>query len=165
MSVERLIWHDYYDYACACIFEDKREKHRILKLRLCAEQNYKCAYCYREMILEGPSNRRQKSNLATIDHVIPKSEGGPLSYENTVAACSKCNNKRQTIPALEFYWRKYVRKEMHISENMYLKLNNEYNQYLRDEEAGSSQSLGRIEAGFDSRVSDRNKTYEQLSLL
>ena len=30
----------------------------------------------------------------TIDHVLPKSRGGPDSWENLVAACTPCNNRK-----------------------------------------------------------------------
>jgi len=43
---------------------------------------YKCAYCGR-------------SDLPlTIDHVIPRSKGGKDTWENLVAACYRCNNKK-----------------------------------------------------------------------
>jgi len=35
-----------------------------------------------------------KSNKMTIDHVIPKSRGGKSTFENCVAACKPCNNKK-----------------------------------------------------------------------
>ena len=41
---------------------------------------YRCAYC-------------QKS-ANTIDHVQPKSRGGKDTWENLVACCLKCNNKK-----------------------------------------------------------------------
>lgn len=31
---------------------------------------------------------------STIDHVMPRSRGGPNSWENLVAACSPCNNRK-----------------------------------------------------------------------
>lgn len=43
-----------------------------------------CAYC---------GEKFSRSHL-TIDHVFPKSRGGELSFENTAAACLKCNNKK-----------------------------------------------------------------------
>lgn len=43
---------------------------------------YKCQYC-------GASG----GNL-TIDHVIPKSQGGEDTWENLVTACVSCNNKK-----------------------------------------------------------------------
>lgn len=46
--------------------------------------NYQCQYCgdlfhYHEL---------------TIDHVIPKSKGGRLTWENSVSACGPCNVKK-----------------------------------------------------------------------
>lgn len=34
------------------------------------------------------------SNELTVDHVIPKRLGGKSTWENLVAACKKCNNKK-----------------------------------------------------------------------
>jgi 5-methylcytosine-specific restriction endonuclease McrA len=30
----------------------------------------------------------------TVDHVIPRSKGGGTTWENTVAACFKCNSRK-----------------------------------------------------------------------
>jgi 5-methylcytosine-specific restriction endonuclease McrA len=43
---------------------------------------YKCQYCKRGDV------------PLTIDHIVPKSKGGDDSWENLVAACVKCNNKK-----------------------------------------------------------------------
>ena len=43
--------------------------------------NYTCQYCGRT------------GNL-TIDHIIPKSKGGEDIWENVVACCIRCNNKK-----------------------------------------------------------------------
>jgi len=42
---------------------------------------HRCAYC-------GSAER------LTIDHVLPKSRGGPDTWENLVAACTACNNRK-----------------------------------------------------------------------
>lgn len=42
--------------------------------------NYECAYC------GGKAN--------TVDHVLPKWQGNALTWNNAVAACAKCNNKK-----------------------------------------------------------------------
>jgi len=43
---------------------------------------FKCAYC-------------GKGNVPlTMDHIQPKSKGGEDTWENLIAACTKCNNKK-----------------------------------------------------------------------
>lgn len=42
--------------------------------------NYTCLYCGK--------------HGSTVDHVIPKSQGGISSWENSVTACRKCNEKK-----------------------------------------------------------------------
>ena len=44
-----------------------------------------CQYCSKKM---GRSE-------ATIDHVVPRAQGGPSTYENTVTSCSSCNAKKR----------------------------------------------------------------------
>ena len=46
--------------------------------------NNQCQYC---------GNHFSLDNL-TMDHVIPKSRGGKNTWENLVAACKKCNQKK-----------------------------------------------------------------------
>lgn len=57
---------------------------RVTRKNLFWRDNYTCQYC---------RLRFSKSEL-TIDHVTPKSAGGPKTWENIVAACRKCNQKK-----------------------------------------------------------------------
>jgi 5-methylcytosine-specific restriction endonuclease McrA len=57
---------------------------RVTRKNLFWRDNYTCQYC---------RLRFSKSEL-TIDHVTPKSAGGPKTWENIVAACKKCNQKK-----------------------------------------------------------------------
>lgn len=53
---------------------------------LLRRDDYRCAYCARA--------------ATTIDHVLPRSRGGPTSWLNCVAACMRCNAiKRDRTPA------------------------------------------------------------------
>ena len=42
--------------------------------------HHRCAYC------EGTAD--------TVDHLLPQSRGGTNSWQNTVAACTRCNNRK-----------------------------------------------------------------------
>ena len=44
--------------------------------------DYRCQYC-----------AKQTAPL-TLDHIVPKNKGGKDSWENLVAACSKCNTRK-----------------------------------------------------------------------
>ncbi len=60
-----------------------------------------CVYCGIPARRPGPGVKRGP-DLATLDHVVPKSIGGPLSRDNLVLACSACNNARGTMEADAF---------------------------------------------------------------
>ena len=47
--------------------------------------HYTCQYC----------GKRMKSELLTIDHVIPRSRGGKNTWENLVLACIGCNKRKR----------------------------------------------------------------------
>ena len=70
------------------------------RLQLCAEQNHRCAYCGLAFIY----NAGSAHPLApTIEHVIRLADGGLRVWENEVAACWSCNNRRGEIEAVAYY--------------------------------------------------------------
>ena len=70
----------------------------IVRLRLYIRVPYKKIVLSRKNILRRDHHRCQYCNKndvpLTIDHIIPKSKGGDDSWENLVAACVRCNNKK-----------------------------------------------------------------------
>lgn len=54
------------------------------RMNIVWRDNNQCQYCANYF----PSDK------LTMDHVIPKSRGGDNSWENLVAACKKCNQKK-----------------------------------------------------------------------
>jgi 5-methylcytosine-specific restriction endonuclease McrA len=52
------------------------------KKNVLIRDDFTCAYCGRI------------DEKLTIDHIIPKSKGGSTSFENCVASCKPCNNKK-----------------------------------------------------------------------
>ena len=59
--------------------------HRQLRRYILARDNNICRYCGK------PGTDRRKLEL---DHVIPESKGGPTRPDNIVAACPRCNKKK-----------------------------------------------------------------------
>lgn len=62
-----------------------RRPHPRVKLtrrEIFIRDNYTCQYC-----------GRQGHDL-TIDHVVPRSRGGPHTWENLVSACKACNHRK-----------------------------------------------------------------------
>ena len=55
---------------------------RISRRVLFARDGWQCAYCGSE------------GNRLTLDHVIPRSRGGPSVWENVVTSCAPCNLKK-----------------------------------------------------------------------
>jgi 5-methylcytosine-specific restriction endonuclease McrA len=51
---------------------------------------HRCAYCRR--------------SATTVDHVLPRSRGGPDSWENLVACCVRCNNAKGDRTPDELGW-------------------------------------------------------------
>jgi len=49
-----------------------------------ARDHYTCQYCGRQPGRKG----------LTVDHVVPRAQGGPKTWENLVAACAACNRKK-----------------------------------------------------------------------
>jgi len=64
-----------------------KPKYRMLKFsrtNIYARDNFLCQYC----------TRKVAQSKLTLDHVIPKSRGGPSSWINCVACCTNCNVKK-----------------------------------------------------------------------
>ena len=62
----------------------RRPSRRMILLR----DKHICQYCSIKL------NYNTKNCEPTIDHVVPKSRGGELTWENAVASCKKCNVKK-----------------------------------------------------------------------
>jgi len=48
---------------------------------------YRCQYC----------NQRYTTGDLSLDHVVPRSRGGILNWENAVSCCKKCNGKKGSL--------------------------------------------------------------------
>lgn len=69
----------------------------IVRLRFYVRVPYRRIMLSRKNILRRDGFRCQycgHRESLTVDHVLPKSRGGPDTWKNLVAACTSCNNKK-----------------------------------------------------------------------
>jgi len=69
----------------------KMIKPAFARMNVFLRDEYKCQYCMK---------RFQTADL-TLDHVVPRKMGGPLSWENAVTCCKQCNCRKGSTPLSE----------------------------------------------------------------
>jgi len=81
----------------------KRHQRKVSlnKINLARRDEHTCQYCGKAIGLQ----------QVTIDHVLPRSRGGPLTWENCVAACAACNSRKADMTPKEA--RMPLRKKPH----------------------------------------------------
>lgn len=62
----------------------KRIQVAMTRQNLFLRDNYQCQYCMKKF----------PAKELTRDHMVPRSHGGPMTWENIVAACGPCNMKK-----------------------------------------------------------------------
>jgi 5-methylcytosine-specific restriction endonuclease McrA len=62
----------------------KKEEVKFSRFNVFARDSFTCQYC----------NKKQNSEDLTFDHVVPRSQGGTMCWENVVACCVPCNLKK-----------------------------------------------------------------------
>lgn len=67
------------------------------RTRLCEQQRWRCCWCFRPM-----SCQPGQTDSATIEHILPRSQGGKNSWDNLATSCYRCDNLRGTMGVQEF---------------------------------------------------------------
>lgn len=62
--------------------------------RLVERDGQACHYCKENTVMYSNEGNRNNPLLATADHIVPKSMGGPGYLRNFVLACRTCNERR-----------------------------------------------------------------------
>jgi len=83
-----------------------------LRANVLALTGGKCAYCDAEITSDSSDGN---ANFV-IEHVVPKSCGGPDHFANYVPACSKCNAQKSAGHVLEFIQRRLVSARVELAE-------------------------------------------------
>jgi len=84
--------------------------------------SYQCQYC------------GKKNVPLTVDHVVPRDQGGNVNWENLVCACVQCNNKKgnRCLEEAGMSLLRVPRKPTHVSFLRYFvgTINEKWKQYL-----------------------------------
>jgi CRISPR/Cas system Type II protein with McrA/HNH and RuvC-like nuclease domain len=73
---------------------DRKRRRRVFE-----RDRYRCRYCARDMTLHFPYPHLR---VMTVDHIVPKVQGGTDRYDNLVICCHDCNNLKCNRGAAEF---------------------------------------------------------------
>lgn len=80
-----------------------QRRRRRKRVALWMAQKGLCFYCQEPMVLPvSVINHPQPDNMATFDHMTPRSKGGLLTYGNTVLACRRCNCDKGDLTAADY---------------------------------------------------------------
>lgn len=92
-----------------------------MRTRLSESQNWKCCWC-------GCNTTDQRGflNSTTIEHVIPKSQGGSDDWENLAMACHRCNSRRGVHSVESFLSGQYNRESLSARERQRAKRERRY---------------------------------------
>ena len=63
---------------------------KVRRRRIYARDGHRCVYC------------GKLAERLTLDHVIPRCQGGTHATENLITACMECNRSRGNTPIAEF---------------------------------------------------------------
>lgn len=99
---------------------NKRVDLVFKRTRAAEAQGWKCCYCGVHMSVECKSK-----NSVTLEHVIPKSQGGTDNPDNLVAACNRCNTRRGTMS-----WKKFD-PQKHVGSNAEVRLAKKIRKYTK----------------------------------
>lgn len=70
--------------ACNSLVSSRSGKFKLTNNTLFRRDNHQCMYC----------GEHFHKSILTRDHIIPRVQGGPDTWENTITACKKCNNAK-----------------------------------------------------------------------
>lgn len=82
----------------------KREV-RFSRKNIFERDNYTCQYCGISPRNKKETTKWLEKHQLNLDHVVPRSRGGKTVWNNIVAACFKCNNKKGNQLLEELGWK------------------------------------------------------------
>lgn len=76
-------------------YQMNRFRNQKARTNLFMEDGNSCAYCLVDF-------NTLPARLQTVDHILPRSNGGTNALTNMIAACHPCNSRRGDTPIHKF---------------------------------------------------------------
>lgn len=124
---------------------------KLRRQRLFDNQYGLCIYCNDPMILKYSRELRKHPKRATIEHIIPSSEGGSNSLNNMVCSCSSCNSRRGSIEHNKFMFLRQFGDWMELTKIEHWKLENIYSKKTKLRKKQINERIMEI-ARFDIKI-------------
>lgn len=109
-----------------------RERKNFLAEEVKKNGVLRCYYCGRDDL---KINSKNRGDIATVDHFVPKSGGGdPCAHTNFRVCCSSCNKKKGSQHPDSFMSSKYLKNKFNAHQNY------EYNRNIREQTCRQEKS-------------------------
>jgi 5-methylcytosine-specific restriction endonuclease McrA len=76
--------------------------NRVTRIAVYLRDEFKCVYCGKKL----QNTHQYRSNIATLDHFVPRIDGGTNHSSNLVTSCKQCNEFKGNDSAQHFLRRK-----------------------------------------------------------
>lgn len=73
-----------------------------------------CFYCDHRLVINGPEPSDGSARCMHIDHIVPKTAGGPDHFTNLIPACGPCNIAKGNSPYLTFIRSRHPRLRLRL---------------------------------------------------
>jgi 5-methylcytosine-specific restriction endonuclease McrA len=91
---------------------NKLNSRQTFKARLFRDFGGLCPYCLTRMRFHTHKDEKVFGNIATADHVIPRSKGGANTQENLLLVCARCNLDKGNMGLIEFMMTRTIRDKV-----------------------------------------------------
>lgn len=71
------------------------------RARIYARDGWRCVWC-RDRVINGDGPRPNGVRRATLDHIVPRKQGGTNVTHNLITACDRCNSERGELTVFAF---------------------------------------------------------------
>lgn len=92
--------------------QEKGGYRKSYKQRMFREFGGLCPYCLDRMRIHNHKDEKVTGNVATIDHIVPRSKNGANIQDNLLVVCARCNLDKGNMGLIEFMMTRTIRDKV-----------------------------------------------------